>query len=199
MTLTSKQKKKQQRLFTIAHQDYEEGLKRHAFFKVHNNDTSEDLVQDTFIKTWSYLVKGGKIETMKAFLYHILNNLVVDEYRKHKTVSLDALMEDGFEPPIDRDESPFDMLDKKTVMTLMESLPEKYKKILKMKYVQELSLTEMSLITGQSKNAVTVQIHRGLKKLRIMYPPSQKHSPSKNAIPRSHLLVQNARFMVCSE
>lgn len=43
-------------------------------------------------------MKGGKIDAMKAFLYHILNNLIVDEYRKRKTVSLDLLLEKGFDP-----------------------------------------------------------------------------------------------------
>lgn len=32
---------------------------------------------------------------MKAFPYHVLNNLIVDEYRKRKTASLDDLLEKG--------------------------------------------------------------------------------------------------------
>jgi len=32
---------------------------------------------------------------MRAFLYHILNDLIVDEYRKHKASSLTLLMEKG--------------------------------------------------------------------------------------------------------
>ena len=41
------------------------------------------------------VVKNGKIDIMKAFLYHVLNRLIIDEYRKHKTVSLDSIMENG--------------------------------------------------------------------------------------------------------
>jgi DNA-directed RNA polymerase specialized sigma24 family protein len=40
---------------------------------------------------------------------------------------------------------------------------------MRMRYVQELTIQEMSLITGQSKNAFTVQTHRGLKKLKLLY------------------------------
>src|SRR5690348_4274314 len=83
---------------TDAHSNHAQALSKHSFFKLHDQALSTDLVQDTFIKTWSYLIKGGKIDVMKAFLYHVLNNLIVDEYRKRKTVSLDALLEKGFEP-----------------------------------------------------------------------------------------------------
>src|SRR3989344_3571626 len=96
--MTPKQKVRQQAVLTLAHNDYEKGLNAHAFFKVHDHAMGEDLVQDTFMKTWAYLVKGGKIDVMKAFLYHVLNNLIIDEYRKHKTTSLDALLVKGFEP-----------------------------------------------------------------------------------------------------
>lgn len=97
--MTTKERLQLGTVLTIAHHDYEKKLTLHAFFKVHNKTTSEDLVQDTFMKTWRYLAKGGKIDVMKAFLYHVLNCLIVDEYRKHKTTSLNVLVEKGFEPP----------------------------------------------------------------------------------------------------
>ena len=157
---------------TVAHQDYAKGLNSFAFFKVHDRAIGEDLVQDTFLKTWKYLVKGGEIEVMKAFLYHVLNNLIVDEYRKHKTTSLDVLLEKGFEPEADRHDHSgrlLDVLDGKAALLLIQRLPEKYKKVMRMKYTQDLSLKEMSLITGQSKNAIAVQLHRGLEKLKKLY------------------------------
>jgi RNA polymerase sigma-70 factor (ECF subfamily) len=174
--MTPKQKLKLQEILTQAHHDFDKGLNTRAFFKINNRATSEDLVQDTFIKTWGYLVKGGKIDTMKAFLYHILNNLIIDQYRKHKTTSLDVLLEKGFEPStdeIDEQKHTFDMMEGKTVLLLIVQLPKTYQKIMRMKYVQDLSLKEISLATGQSKNSVAVQIHRGLKKLRLLYNYSE--------------------------
>jgi RNA polymerase sigma-70 factor (ECF subfamily) len=166
---SKRQEAGRQAVLTAAHHDYAKGLNAHAFFKVHNHATGEDLVQDTFIKTWSYLVKGGKIETMKAFLYHILNNLIVDEYRKKKTTSLDVLLEKGFEPGKDHSERLVNVLDGKTAVLLIQRLPERYKKVMRMRYIQDLSLAEMSLITGQSKNTIAVQLHRGLEKLKLLY------------------------------
>jgi RNA polymerase sigma-70 factor (ECF subfamily) len=169
--MTPQQTIEQKSIMTIAHNDYQKGMNSRAFFKVHDHATGEDLVQETFVKAWSYLVKGGKIETMKSFLYHILNNLIVDQYRKHKTTSLDALIEDGFEPGTEDSERTFNIMDGKAVLLMIGRLPLIYQKVMRMRYVQDLSLKEMSLITGQSKNAIAVQVHRGLEKLKLLYLP----------------------------
>jgi len=158
-----------QAILTTAHLNYEKKLNIHAFFKLQDHALGEDLVQDAFIKTWKYLVKGGKIEIMRAFLYHILNDLIVDEYRKHKTSSLNALMEKGFEPKTGNSERLLNILDGKAMIILIKQLPEKYQKVMRMRYVQELSIEEMALLTGQTKNAITVQAHRGLEKLKALY------------------------------
>ena len=154
---------------TSAYKEYRKGLNLYALSKIQNHSVSDDLVQDTFIKTWHYLVRNGKIHLMKAFLYHVLKGLIVDEYRKHKAISLDTLVEKGFEPSVDDSDRLLNVLDGKVALLLIERLPEKYKKTMRMKYVQLLSLKEMSLITGETKNSLAVQIHRGLEKLKLMY------------------------------
>ncbi len=172
--MTKKQDAERHLTLTSAHNDFSKALNAHAFFKVHDHKIGEDLVQDTFVKTWTYLVKGGKIEVMKAFLYHVLNNLIIDQYRKHKTSSLDSLLENGFEPSINNSENMINILDGKAAILLIQRLPVSYHKIMKMKYVQDLSLKEMSLITGRSKNTIAVQVHRGLEKLKLLYTPLHK-------------------------
>ena len=127
------------------------------------------MVQTTFMKTWRYLVKGGKIDVMKAFLYHILNNLIIDEYRKHKTSSLDALVENGFDPHDDNSERLVQVLDSKAIVLLIQNLPEMYRKIMRMRFVQDLSLKEMALLTGSTRNTMAVPVHRGIAKLKILY------------------------------
>jgi DNA-directed RNA polymerase specialized sigma24 family protein len=111
--MTPKQELTLQSTLTSAHLNYGEKLNTHAFFKLNDHALSEDLVQDTFIKTWKYLVKGGKIDIMKSFLYHILNDLIVDEYRKHKITSLESLSKKGFEPSVNNSERLFNFLDGK--------------------------------------------------------------------------------------
>lgn len=173
--MLTKQEKRADSVLTLAHHNYERGLNLYAFSKLRDRATSKDLVQNTFMKTWSYLVKGGRVDMMKAFLYHVLNGLIVDEYRKHKTASLDVLLAKGFEPkPILGDASRiFNIIDGKAAVLLIAKLPIKYQKVIRMRYVQDLTLTEMALITGQSKNTVAVQVHRGLEKLKLLYDPAQ--------------------------
>ncbi len=167
--MTPKQEKQRKAVLTEAHHSYSKGLISHAFFKLHNQSMSDDLVQDTFTKTWKYLAKEGKIGVMKSFLYHILNNLIIDEYRRRKSTSLDVLLEKGYEPGADTRERLMDSLDGKAALLLIAHLPEKSKKVMRMRHVQDLTLKEISLITGESRNTIAVQLHRGLAKLKILY------------------------------
>ena len=102
-------------------------------------------------------------------MYHVLKDLIVDEYRKRKSTSLDALMEKGFEPGEDNSQQLINVLDGKRAIFLISRLPIKYQKIMRMRYVQDLSLKEMSLLTGQSTGTLAVQVHRGLEKLKVLY------------------------------
>ncbi len=168
--MNKSQEIEQRAILAMAHRDHEKALNQHSFYKVGNRALGNDLVQDTFIKTWSYLVKGGKIDVMKAFLYHVLNNLIVDEYRKRKTVSLDILLEKGFEPQAkESSDRLVSIIDSKEALSLIKKLPERYQKVIKMRYLQDLSLKEMALITGQTQNAIAVQVHRGLSKLKELH------------------------------
>jgi|ERR1035437_185444 RNA polymerase sigma-70 factor (ECF subfamily) len=174
--MTQNQIIQMQSTLTMAHHNYEKMLCSYSFFKTHDPMVSEDLVQETFLKTWSYLIKGGKIHNLKAFLYHVLNNLIVDQYRKRQTSSLDVLIEKGFEPSEDNTERQSDIFDGKKAFKLLKRLPKKYKKIIEMRYARDLSLEEISKITKQSKNTIAVQTHRGLEKLKPIFRLSTSHS-----------------------
>lgn len=157
-------------LLTAAHDEHRSGLHAHASFKTRDNSLANDIVQSTFMKTWLYLLKGGKIQTMKAFLYHVLNDLIVDEYRKHKTTSLDILLEKGFDTTTSGAvERMTDAIDGKQILSLIQRLPKTYQKIIYMRYIQDLSLKEIASITKQSRATTAVQVHRGLAKLKTMY------------------------------
>lgn len=184
--MTPQQEVSLKAVMTLAHRNFEKGLNVRAFFKVGDHELGEDLVQDTFLKTWKYLVQGGKVEVMKAFLYHVLNHLIVDQYRKHKTSSLDVLLEKGFDPSADGSHGGdggngggesstnklMNMLDGKAAILLIARLPVKYQKVMRMRFIQDLTLKEMSLITGQTANAMAVQVHRGIEKLKVLYRPT---------------------------
>lgn len=159
---------RQQKLFTAAYYKHAPELMRHARSMVNDCEVSEDLVQEAFVKAWLYLVRQGEIHTMRAFLHHVLNNLIVDGYRKHKTSSLDKLLERGYEPGTDDCERLFNILDGKRAFKLIDRLPVTYQEVLRMKYERSLSYKEISRLTGQQQNTIAVQVHRGLEKLKAM-------------------------------
>ncbi len=168
-TLSKINRKSIQSEMTIAHGDYRSILLKRALYKTNDPEVSKDLVQTTFLKTLLYLQKGEKVDLMRSFLYHVLNALIIDEYRKNKMMSLDVILEKGFEFGNDDHDRNIDILDGKEIILLIPQLPKKYEQIIRMRYIKNLSLKEISLITGQSENTVAVQAHRGLIKLKKLY------------------------------
>lgn len=154
---------------TQAHASFEGALLQRALFKTNNNEVSQDLVQTTFLKTLIYLQKGGKIDLMRGFLNHVLNALIIDEYRKNKIASLDSLLDKGFEIGFNNSSQVADIIDGKKIILLIPQLPPKYHKVIHMRYLKGLSLKEISTLTGQSENTVAVQVHRGIGKLKMLY------------------------------
>ncbi len=168
--MTSKQHITQlQNVLTDAHTEFEKGLLKHARFRIFDGEACDDLVQDTFLKTWVYLVKEGKINLMKPFLYHVLNCLIIDKYRKKKSESLDGLLKNGFELEENELERTINLIDGQAAISLIETLPKAYQKIMSLRYIDDFSLTEIARETGLTKNLVAVKTHRGMEKLREIY------------------------------
>ena len=167
------QKGSQEERFLKAFEEYSDALFRHARLRVSDRERSIDLVHDTFAKVWSYVRSGHQIEQFRPFLYKVLNNLIIDEYRKKKEVSLDALFEiEGV------DEGTFDELSESTAEALaatldgrkafevLEELPDVYREVIILRFVDELGPKEISELIEENENVVSVRLFRGLKMLR---------------------------------
>ena len=156
--------------FVRACEEYSDALFRYSFYKISDREAAKDLVQETYAKTWSYLAKGGEeIKNMRAFFYRTLNNLIIDEYRKKKTISLDQMAEAGFDPEWNNPENQEDKLDGEKAIAMLRHIPPMYQEVIFMRYVEDLTLKEIASITGESENAVAVKVHRGLKKVKKVY------------------------------
>ena len=84
-----------------AYDAYADAIFRHCYYKTSDRELAQDLTQEVFLKAWSYMQAKHPILNMRAFLYRLSDNLVIDWYRKKKSQSLDALTEQGFEPSDD--------------------------------------------------------------------------------------------------
>ncbi len=172
--------------FLKAFEEYNDALFRHAFLRISNREKAIDLVHDTFTKVWSYVRDGYQIDSYRPFLYKVLNNLVIDEYRKRKELSLDAMLEaDGV------DEGNFDELSENTVealaatidgkkaFELLEELPDQYREVIIYRFIDQLGPREISELIEESENVVSVRIHRGLKLLRKKIEAKEEKAESK--------------------
>ncbi len=157
-------------MFLVAYNNHSDALFRYCLFKVGDREVAKDIVQDVFTKTWIYIKDGKEVTNFKPFLYRVLNNAIIDHYRKHKATSLDTLEESGFDKAYEEAISTSNQIDSEKAIALLAKLPEDYKEVLFMKYVQELELSEIAEITGELENTISVRIHRGLKKLKELLP-----------------------------
>jgi len=162
--------------FKESFEKHSDELFRHCYLRLSDRERALELTQETFLRAWDYVVRGENIEHYRSFLYRILNNLIVDEYRKKKTQSLDALLEDeesalSLEGEVLRDkhdtlEESMVRFDAKKAMDALKGLPSQYQAVLVMRYIDGLSPTEIAGQMHESENAISVRIHRGLRKLR---------------------------------
>jgi RNA polymerase sigma-70 factor, ECF subfamily len=163
-----------QNTFLEAYDQYSEAIFRFCFFKVSDRELAKDLMQDTFTKAWLTVSKNHEpIENMKAFLYRIAGNLIIDEYRRRGrrgvTASLDTLSEEGFDPSFDNTEVLIDTLDGGEAIKLIAQIREPYGEAVFMRFVQSLTLEEISQVTGESENTISVRIHRGIAILKTLF------------------------------
>lgn len=168
-----------QNTFLEAYNTHSDALFRFCYFRVNDRELARDLAQETFTKAWVSASKSDvHINNIKALLYKIAGNLIIDEYRRRGrrdvTASLDTLHEEGFDPSFDDTDSLFDIIDGERAVKLISKIREPYGESVFMRYVQDLSLPEIAKITGESENTISVRIHRGIALLKKLYNNEQE-------------------------
>ncbi len=162
--------------FIKVYDQFADAIFRHCVFRVSDREKAKDIAQGSFVRLWDYMSQGKEIDNMRALLYRIANNLIIDEYRKKKVVSLDQMRDEegfdiGFEPMHNiesRDEY-------EHAQALLERLPDKYREALVMRHIDGLSVKEIAHLTHESENVISVRIHRAIEKLKTLADTSNKN------------------------
>ena len=156
-----------ERSFLAAYDEHADALFRHCMLRIRDRDIAKDIVQETYTKTWNYLGKGKTIDHLRAFLYRVANNLIVDTSRRKRSSSLDVMMEDdGFEAVDETTKDPGEIGDARVAMKLLDALDDIYRTAVTMRYIDGLSPKEIAVALKLSENVVSVRIHRGIERLR---------------------------------
>jgi len=161
--------------FLEAFHAHSDALFRHALYRLSDRDRALDAVQDTFLKTWDFIRGGGEVKSFKSFLYRVLHNLIIDEYRKSRPDSLDVLLEEA-PSVIEKELSSGNVLEIEAMMDEKELrervknavllLDAPYQAVVALRFIDGLMPREIAGILGVTENIVSVRIHRGVAKLK---------------------------------
>lgn len=160
---------KKDKQFLDAYEEYADGIYRHCYFRVYNKELAEDITQETFIKTWKYIIEGKEIKNMKAFLYRVALNLVIDNSRKKKEVYLEDFEAKELKESIrlhNMEEGMFKKFEFGEAIKMLDELSENQKQVIIMRYVDDLLPNEIADILQETPNAVSVRISQGISKLK---------------------------------
>jgi RNA polymerase sigma-70 factor, ECF subfamily len=157
----------QQQYLSSLYELYADALFRFVYWKTSNKDVALDIVQDTFTKTWDYLQKGGELDNSKAFLYRVAGNLIIDYRRKKKSLSLDYVIETGGD--IDAEDlghqRAIARIEFEQLHDILASLSEKERTMITLRYIEDMSISEIAETLKERPNTVSVTIHRAIEKL----------------------------------
>lgn len=148
----------------------------YILFVVHNNDTANDIFQESFVKAITHLQRGNYAPTGKfnSWMMRIAHNAIMDWYRKQKQFNLIDANEDNDISKLSSSDLLSDCRETDVVNSqvlhdvkkLMEFLPATQREVVFMRYYQELSFKEIAEMTGVSINTSLGRMRYALINMR---------------------------------
>ncbi len=163
--------------FDILLDRYKDRLYSYIQFVVRNNEVSEDIFQETFVKAIVTIQQGRYTENGKfgAWLTRIAHNLVIDFFRQERNenmISNDETEVDLFNNVKFSDDNIETQLVNEQVLRdvrrLVDYLPDNQREVVYMRYYQDLSFKGIADITGVSINTALGRMRYALLNLRRM-------------------------------
>ncbi|RRJ62098.1 RNA polymerase sigma factor SigW [Paenibacillus oralis] len=155
---------------------YKDKLFHLGYRMLSNRHEAEDVVQETFLRVYKNWSRYDDKQKFSTWIYRIATNLCIDRLRKRKpNYYLDAEMNDqegmdGYTLIPGDDKTPeTEYLLSETQQTIHQAiagLPAKYKSVIVLRYLQEMSLQEISDVLDMPVTTVKTRVHRGREFLR---------------------------------
>lgn len=125
-----------------------------------------DCAQEAFLAAYRNLWRYSPAHTFRAWIYAIARNKAIDHIRKRKKevpLTFDEGIVDQYPGP---EEAWLAKEQAINVQEILEELPEHYRQALYLRYQQELSYDEISMVLNIPLSSVKTHLHRGKEKLR---------------------------------
>ncbi|WP_338450571.1 RNA polymerase sigma factor SigW [Niallia oryzisoli] len=155
---------------------YKDKVFQLSFRMLGNRHEAEDIAQEAFIRAYVNIQSFNINLKFSTWLYRIATNLCIDRIRKKKpdyyldaevagTEGLTMYSQIPATTPLPEDDvESLELQD--TIQREISNLPEKYRTVIVLKYIDELSLNEISEILDMPLGTVKTRIHRGREALR---------------------------------
>jgi RNA polymerase sigma-70 factor (ECF subfamily) len=147
-----------------------------AYRMSNNPHEAEDISQDAFLRAYQSLAHFSPSYKFSTWLYQITLNIIRDRFKKKELnyVSLDAPVEtddsEFYRQPADFTNNPEQIMSQKenaqAIQHAIYSLPLKYREVIVLRHLQDLSYIEVANILKIPSGTVKVRLYRAREQLR---------------------------------
>ncbi|NLV16597.1 MAG: sigma-70 family RNA polymerase sigma factor [Syntrophomonadaceae bacterium] len=135
---------------------------RFAYTYAKNREDAEDIVNESVLKAIKSINYLQKSEHIKPWFYRIIVNTAFTYLkRRSKITYLD------YEKSFAETDGTEDDYSELTLNSMIEKLEPKYKSIIVLRFLEDMSLKEIGQILDINENTVKTRLYRALKLLKI--------------------------------
>jgi RNA polymerase sigma-70 factor (ECF subfamily) len=157
---------------------FKDPLTNFVFRYIGDWDDCNDVVQETFVRVYRNKHSYKPIAKFSTWVYTIATNLAKTQLRRKRLrrfVSLGARRDEGEEPILDlpdesaaTDQRLDSSLKEERIQKALNALPAKYREVIVLRDVQEMSYEEIAAIAKLNIGTVKSRINRGRAQLQEM-------------------------------
>jgi len=169
-------KKENEELFEREFFPHADALYNFAFHLTYNEEDANDLVQDTFLKSYRFIKSYEKGTNAKAWLFKILKNSFINEYRKKSRAPNEVDYEDYIAYQDSDEASGIGSLDMRSnvfqnmmgdeITTAINSIPADFRTVILLCDVEDFSYEEIAKIVDIPIGTVRSRLHRARNMLK---------------------------------
>lgn len=146
---------------------YSDALFTYAFKHVGKSQVAEDLVAETFSRFLKALERGGGPEEyLRAYLYRITHNLIIDSYRREPPPPLELEEELISEEGADPISIVADLEDADRVRNALRLITPEQSQVITLRFLEGWSGPEIAQAMNKSLGSIKALQHRGLAALQ---------------------------------
>ncbi|OFY63965.1 MAG: hypothetical protein A2V64_05755 [Bacteroidetes bacterium RBG_13_43_22] len=142
-----------------------------AYRILKNQQESEDVVQEVFLKMWTMKEKLNKYDDITALAVTMTRNNCIDLLRKRKNINSEKNGSDVL--TADSSPSPYDRLvsleNREIISEIIEDLPDAWRDLIKQREINGLSYEEIALQSGMNINNLRVVLSRARQMIKEKY------------------------------